>query len=206
MTLDLGRSRERSSHRNQNRQRRRGKLHCSSLKIKRLQIIRTFAPRNVPCRNGDCRSDVARRSRRSILPHALRFPCQRQAVSTRSSSKMHRTTGNEAYREEALEFVRAYQKVFPYWPWTYSLDALLEKDAATRSLAACRARYLDPGVRFPEARWPDAHGGFFCLQRRALEVNQVTAALDRWFTASADRSHRCWAACGSKRHRGPGRR
>ncbi len=93
--------------------------------------------------------------------------------------KMHRTTGNEAYREEALEFVRAYQKVFPYWPWTYSLDALLEKDAATRSLAACRARYLDPGVRFPEARWPDAHGGFFCLQRRALEVNQVTAALDR---------------------------
>jgi len=53
---------------------------------------------------------------------------------------MHRTTGNEAYREEALEFVRAYQKVFPYWPWTYSLDALLEKDAAARSLAACRAR------------------------------------------------------------------
>jgi len=59
-----------------------------------------------------------------------------------------RTTGNEAYREEALKFVRAYQKVFPYWPRTYSLHALLGKDAAARSLAACRARYLDPGVRF----------------------------------------------------------
>src|SRR5882757_9580403 len=37
-----------------------GKLHCNSLKIKRLRYILTFAPRNAPCRNRDCRSDVAR--------------------------------------------------------------------------------------------------------------------------------------------------
>ena len=37
-----------------------GKLHCSSLKINRLRYILAFAPRNVPCRNGDCRSGVAR--------------------------------------------------------------------------------------------------------------------------------------------------
>src|SRR6266403_4231847 len=37
-----------------------GKLHCSSLQIKPLRYILAFAPRNVPCRNGDCRSDVAR--------------------------------------------------------------------------------------------------------------------------------------------------
>jgi tetratricopeptide (TPR) repeat protein len=56
---------------------------------------------------------------------------------------MHRKTGDEGYRTDALEFVRSYQKVFPYWAWTYAMTALLEKDAPARRIAACRAKYLD---------------------------------------------------------------
>jgi hypothetical protein len=61
---------------------------------------------------------------------------------------MHLKTGDEAYRVEASQFARAYQKVFPYWAWTYSMDALMERDATARAIASCRAKYLDAQSMF----------------------------------------------------------
>ena len=59
----------------------------------------------------------------------------------------HRT-GDDVYRVEALRFVRGYQRVFPFWGWLYAMEALFERDAAPRSIAACRAQYLDPQSMF----------------------------------------------------------
>jgi len=67
-----------------------GKLHCNSFKIKQLRCILAFAPRSVPCTNGDCRSDVARGqsaehlTARSAVPAFLR---QLRAVSTTARSR-----------------------------------------------------------------------------------------------------------------------
>ncbi len=57
-------------------------------------------------------------------------------------------TGDPRYREEALTMAHAYQRIFPFLAWPYALDALLSPPGASRSLAACRARYLDPRSRF----------------------------------------------------------
>lgn len=59
-----------------------------------------------------------------------------------------RRTGDAAFRQETLRFVRAYQKIFPYLGWPYSIDAALETERAARTRAACRAQYLDPDSYF----------------------------------------------------------
>lgn len=61
---------------------------------------------------------------------------------------MHRKTGEDAYRQETLRFVRAQQKVFPFYGWLYGMEALLDKDAKQRKTAACRAQFLDPHSYF----------------------------------------------------------
>jgi hypothetical protein len=61
---------------------------------------------------------------------------------------MHQKTGNDTYRSEALSFARAYQKVFPFLGWTYSVEALLSREEGARALAQCRAQYLDPQSYF----------------------------------------------------------
>jgi hypothetical protein len=61
---------------------------------------------------------------------------------------MHRKTGQEAYRQETLRFVRAQQKVFPFYGWLYGMEALLDNDAKQRKTAACRAQFLDPHSYF----------------------------------------------------------
>lgn len=61
---------------------------------------------------------------------------------------MHRHSGRDEYRREALRFVRQYQRVQPYFGWLYALEALWEKAPAARLAAACRARFLDPGSYF----------------------------------------------------------
>lgn len=74
---------------------------------------------------------------------------------------MHRRTGRDEYRQEALRFVRHYQRVQPYLGWLYAMEALWEKAPAARQAAACRARFLDPGSYFlAEARVavPDERG------------------------------------------------
>jgi len=88
-------------------------------------------------RNGDCRPDVGAGSLGGASYRTLSVPSP--AAGRFDPVIVPRCIEPPAtglYREQALEFVRAYQKVFPYWPWTYSLDALLEKDATARSLAA----------------------------------------------------------------------
>jgi len=64
---------------------------------------------------------------------------------------MHRKTGEEAYRREALRFVRGYEKVFPFWGWMYGMEAFMERDSKARSIAACRAQYLDAQSMFLKA-------------------------------------------------------
>ena len=61
---------------------------------------------------------------------------------------MHRQTGRDEYRQEALRFVRNYQRVQPYFGWLYAMEALWETDLAARRAAGCRARQLDPGSHF----------------------------------------------------------
>lgn len=61
---------------------------------------------------------------------------------------MHRHSGRDEYRREALRFVRNYQRVQPYFGWLYAMEALWEKAPAARLAAACRARHLDPGSHF----------------------------------------------------------
>jgi tetratricopeptide (TPR) repeat protein len=61
---------------------------------------------------------------------------------------MHRRTGRDEYRQEALRFVRNFQRVQPYFGWLYAMEALWEKAPAARMAAASRARYLDPGSHF----------------------------------------------------------
>jgi hypothetical protein len=61
---------------------------------------------------------------------------------------MHRKTGQDAYRQETLQFVRAQQKVFPFYGWLYAMEALLDNDGVRRKAAACRAQVLDPNSYF----------------------------------------------------------
>lgn len=75
-----------------------------------------------------------------VIPAAYQFAL--------SGTLMHQHTGNESYRRETLRFARAYQKVFPFLGWPYSLEALLEKEPKARLTAACRARFLDPNSHF----------------------------------------------------------
>ena len=71
-----------------------------------------------------------------------------------SAYLLHRQTGNAAYRNDALEFARAYQKVFPFLAWPYALDALLSERGPARTLAGCKAGALDPQSQFLKlARW-----------------------------------------------------
>lgn len=61
---------------------------------------------------------------------------------------MFRKTGHEAYRSEALQFAQAYQRMFPYWGWSYALEALLSSDDKARTRAFCRAKHLDRASYF----------------------------------------------------------
>jgi hypothetical protein len=61
---------------------------------------------------------------------------------------MHRKTGQDEYRRETLRFVRAQQKVFPFYGWLYGMEALMNNDASQRKTAACRAQFLDPNSYF----------------------------------------------------------
>lgn len=56
---------------------------------------------------------------------------------------LYQHTGQDAYRRETLTLAQAYQTVFPFMAWPYALEALLEKDAARRRKAGCRAQFLD---------------------------------------------------------------
>lgn len=66
----------------------------------------------------------------------------------RATYLMYVRTANGAYRSEALRFARAHQQMFPFWAWAYALEALLESDDKARTVALCRARYLDPSSYF----------------------------------------------------------
>jgi len=57
-------------------------------------------------------------------------------------------TGKEAYRTETLRFAQAHQKIFPFWGWSYALEALLERNDKNRAEAICRAKYLDAASYF----------------------------------------------------------
>ncbi|MES2038992.1 MAG: hypothetical protein V4495_14250 [Pseudomonadota bacterium] len=61
---------------------------------------------------------------------------------------MFKKTGNDAYRTEALQFLRAYELVFPYYGWVYSMQVALEKDKKKQQALACKAKVLDPGSYF----------------------------------------------------------
>jgi hypothetical protein len=61
---------------------------------------------------------------------------------------MFRKTGKEEYRVEALRYAVAHQQMFPFWGWSYALQALLEHDEKNRAIAVCRARYMDPSSYF----------------------------------------------------------
>lgn len=61
---------------------------------------------------------------------------------------MHRRTGEDAYRQETMRFVRSQQAVFPYYGWLYAMEAFFERDPKKRHTAACRARFLDPESYF----------------------------------------------------------
>lgn len=67
-------------------------------------------------------------------------------------------SGREVYRKELLDFARAYQKVFPFLAWTYSLEALTVDKPEARAKAVCRARHLDAGSYFLQ-RVPAAASG-----------------------------------------------
>ena len=56
---------------------------------------------------------------------------------------MYRKTGQDAYRQETLAFVRAQERVWPYYGWLYGMEALLETKESRRNAAACRTQYLD---------------------------------------------------------------
>ncbi|MBC3908582.1 hypothetical protein [Undibacterium umbellatum] len=61
---------------------------------------------------------------------------------------MFKKTGNDAYRTEALQFLRSYELVFPYYGWVYSMQAAMEKDKKRQQTLACKAKALDPGSYF----------------------------------------------------------
>ncbi|PXX39781.1 hypothetical protein DFR42_110147 [Undibacterium pigrum] len=61
---------------------------------------------------------------------------------------MFKKTGNEAYRTEALQFLRSYEMVFPFYGWVYSMQAAMEKDQKKQQTLACKARALDPQSYF----------------------------------------------------------
>lgn len=58
---------------------------------------------------------------------------------------MHERTGERAYRDEALDFVRAYRRVFPFLAWIHAMEAALDPSGAAALQAACRASQLDVG-------------------------------------------------------------
>jgi hypothetical protein len=60
-----------------------------------------------------------------------------------ASYLLYRKTKAGVYREEALRLAYAYQRIFPFQAWPYALDALLSPDGPVRSVAACRAQFLD---------------------------------------------------------------
>jgi len=66
----------------------------------------------------------------------------------RAGYLMFAKTKNEAYRTETLRFARAHQKMFPFWGWSYALEALLERNEKSRAVAICRAKQLDPSSHF----------------------------------------------------------
>lgn len=61
---------------------------------------------------------------------------------------MFKKTGNDAYRTEALQFLRSYEMVFPFYGWVYSMQAAMEKDKKKQQTLACKARALDPQSYF----------------------------------------------------------
>lgn len=61
---------------------------------------------------------------------------------------MHRKTGQQTYRQETLRFVRTQQKTYPYFGWTYALEALLETQVQPKNSAACKAQFLDASSYF----------------------------------------------------------
>jgi hypothetical protein len=66
---------------------------------------------------------------------------------------MYRKTGVPAFREEALTYARAVERAWPYFAWSYGLEALFESNPQKALRARCRAMLLDPGSYFlQEAR------------------------------------------------------
>ena len=65
-----------------------------------------------------------------------------------ASYLMFKRTGHPAYQAEALRFAKAHQQIFPFWGWSYAMEALLETNEVNRTIARCRARYLDPSSYF----------------------------------------------------------
>jgi hypothetical protein len=61
---------------------------------------------------------------------------------------MFTKTGQDAYRAEALSAAQVQQKVFPFGAWPYALEALIERNVVARTLALCRARFLDADSYF----------------------------------------------------------
>jgi hypothetical protein len=68
--------------------------------------------------------------------------------ATFTNYMLFRETRDPVYRDEALRLARAYEVIFPFQAWTYAADALLSSDGEERSMAACRAAYLDRNSEF----------------------------------------------------------
>ncbi len=104
-------------------------------------------------------SELGLRSRSAAMERRIPSPYQ-YALSI---YLLWRKTGHEAYRGEALDFVKAYQLVKPFFGWAYALQAVLDSDPGARSRAICRARHLDPASHFLSLV-RDAPVGAACVQ------------------------------------------
>jgi hypothetical protein len=78
---------------------------------------------------------------------------------------MYKKTGIEAYRDETLYFVHAYQSVFPQYAWLYSMEALLTRDQKTKNTAVCRAKFLDPNSYFLKLAEKDVKKTLKCPEK-----------------------------------------
>lgn len=78
---------------------------------------------------------------------------------------MYRKTGELAYRDETLRFVRAYQHVFPQFAWLYGMESALEPDPKRKQAAACRARALDAKSYFLSLAGSELASGRSCAAK-----------------------------------------
>jgi hypothetical protein len=83
---------------------------------------------------------------------------------------MYADTGYARFRELALRWARAYQRVFPMYGWAYAVEATLTTDPVARNRAIALAEYLDPqsdrlgriddASRRAAAKWLKTHNPF----------------------------------------------